>query len=62
MPRKLAAKVAAPLAVEKGIITQVEADELLAADELRFAAISVDSFTPEEFAGISKVIKNDKVA
>jgi len=62
LPRKLAAKVAAPLAVEKGIITQVEADELLAADELRFAAINVDSFTPEEFAGISKVTKNDKVA
>jgi len=62
IPRKLAAKVAAPLAVEKGIITQVEADELLAADELRFAAINVDSFTAEEFAGIPKVTKNDKVA
>ena len=62
LPRKLAAKVAAPLAVENGIITQAEADQLLAADALRFAAINVDSFTPEEFAGFSKVVKNEQVA
>jgi len=62
LPRKLATPVVAPMAVEKEVITQAEADELLAADALRFAAINVDSFTPEEFAGIPAVVKSNKVA
>lgn len=37
------------LACEQNIINDAQAEQLLAADKLRWEAINVDSFTPEEF-------------
>ncbi|WP_016954919.1 acyl-CoA dehydrogenase [Catenovulum agarivorans] len=39
-------------AQEQGLITEVEAQQILRADELRKKAIAVDSFSPERFKGV----------
>ena len=62
LPRKLAIADLVSSALAQSILTQSEADQLLAADALRYEAIQVDNFAPGELESMGQATLVDDAA
>jgi acyl-CoA dehydrogenase len=62
LPRKLAIADLVSSALAQSILTQAEADQLLAADALRYEAIQVDNFAPGELESMGQAARVDDAA
>lgn len=62
IPRKLPFATTLELALEKGVISEHEAEQLKRADALRRDALSVDNFAPGELEGKAQAAKAKSVA